>query len=98
MVKKGQLENIDKQIENKFYAFKDYADRRKINWGGLLEIKIQDFILTIQTTQKKRIMKTVKGWKIYFNALLDDKKFNNETFKEIAEMLSLFYFNERSYI
>lgn len=33
MVKKGQLENIDKQIENKFYAFKDYADRRKINWG-----------------------------------------------------------------
>lgn len=33
MVKKGQLENIDEQIENKFYAFKDYADRRKINWG-----------------------------------------------------------------
>ena len=27
---------------------------------------------------------------IYFNVLLDDKKFNNETFKEIAEMLSLF--------
>ena len=52
MVKKGQLENIDEQIENKFYAFKDYAYRRKINWG-LLEIKIQDFILTIQTTQKK---------------------------------------------
>ena len=43
-------------------------------------------------------MKTVKGWKIYFNALLDDKKFNNETFKEIAETSSLFYFNERSYI
>ena len=33
MVKKGQLENIDKQTENKFYAFKDYAYRRKINWG-----------------------------------------------------------------
>ena len=33
MVKKGQLENIDEQIENKFYAFKDYAYRRKINWG-----------------------------------------------------------------
>ena len=33
MVKKGQLENIDEQIENKFYAFKDYADRSKINWG-----------------------------------------------------------------
>ena len=39
-------------------------------------------------------MKTVKGWKIYFNALLDDKKFNNETFKEIAEMLSLFYYKK----
>ena len=25
MVKKGHLENIDKQIENKFNAFKDYA-------------------------------------------------------------------------
>ena len=35
-------------------------------------------------------MKTGKGWKIYFNALLDDKKFNNETLKEIAEMLSFF--------
>ena len=33
MVKKGQLENIDEQIENKFYAFKDYAYGRKINWG-----------------------------------------------------------------
>lgn len=33
MVKKGKLENIDEQIENKFYAFKDYAYRRKINWG-----------------------------------------------------------------
>lgn len=29
-------------------------------------------------------MKTGKGWMIYFNMLLDDKKFNNETFKEIA--------------
>ena len=29
-------------------------------------------------------MKIGKGWMIYFNALLDDKKFNNETFKEIA--------------
>lgn len=33
MVKKGQLENIDEQIENNFYVFKDYAYRRKINWG-----------------------------------------------------------------
>ena len=29
-------------------------------------------------------MKIGKGWMIYFNVLLDDKKFNNETFKEIA--------------
>ena len=35
-----------------------------------------------------------KKWKIYFNALLDDKKFNNETFKEIAERLSLFYYKK----
>ena len=34
---------------------------------------------------------------IYFNVLLDDKKFNNETFKEIAEMLSLFLLKERSF-
>ena len=33
MAKKGKLENIDEQIKNKFYAFKDYAYRRKINWG-----------------------------------------------------------------
>lgn len=33
MVKKGQPENIDEQIENEFYAFKDCAYRRKINWG-----------------------------------------------------------------
>ena len=31
--RKGVSKNIDKQIENKFYAFKDYADRRKINGG-----------------------------------------------------------------
>lgn len=36
-------------------------------------------------------MKTGKGWKIYFNALLYDKKFINETLKGIAEMLSFFY-------
>ena len=30
--RKGVSKNIDKQIENKFYAFNDYANRRKINW------------------------------------------------------------------
>ena len=31
---------------------------------------------------------------IYFNVLLDDKKFNNETFKGIAEMLSFFLYKK----
>ncbi len=30
---KGKSKNIDKQLENKFYAFKEYADDYKINWG-----------------------------------------------------------------
>ena len=30
---RGQDKNIDKQIENKFNAFKEYAQDKKINWG-----------------------------------------------------------------
>ena len=30
---KGKSKNIDKQIENKFIAFKEYAEKEKINWG-----------------------------------------------------------------
>lgn len=30
---KGKSKNIDKQIENKFIAFKDYAEKHNINWG-----------------------------------------------------------------
>lgn len=30
---KGKNKNIDPQIENKFNAFKDYAEKRKLNWG-----------------------------------------------------------------
>ncbi|WP_440977659.1 DEAD/DEAH box helicase [Sedimentibacter sp. LTW-03] len=30
---KGKSKNIDKQIANKFIAFKDYAERNSINWG-----------------------------------------------------------------
>lgn len=30
---KGKSKNIDKQIENKFIAFKAYAEQHKINWG-----------------------------------------------------------------
>lgn len=29
----GQDKNIDKQIENKFYTFKQYAERKNINRG-----------------------------------------------------------------
>lgn len=43
-------------------------------------------------------MKTGKGWKIYFNALLDDKKFNKETLKRIAEMLSFFFIRKEIFI
>ena len=30
---KGQDKNIDRQIENKFIAFKQYAEAKKLNWG-----------------------------------------------------------------
>ena len=53
MVKKGQLENIDEQIENKFYAFKDYAYRRKINWGF---IRDKDTRLYINNTNYTKEM------------------------------------------
>ena len=29
----GKSKNIDKQIANKFIAFKEYAERHKVNWG-----------------------------------------------------------------
>lgn len=30
---KGKNKNIDRQIENKFYAFKNYAQNHNLNWG-----------------------------------------------------------------
>lgn len=30
---RGQDKNIDRQIENKFYSFKDYADKHDLHWG-----------------------------------------------------------------
>lgn len=30
---RGQDKNIDRQIENKFYAFKDYANKHDLHWG-----------------------------------------------------------------
>lgn len=59
MVKKGQLENIDEQIENKFYAFKDYAYRRKINWEF---IRDKDTRLYINNTNYTKEMNN-ENWK-----------------------------------
>ena len=59
MVKKGHLENIDKQIENKFNAFKDYADRRKINWGV---VRDKDTKLYINNTNYTKEMNN-ENWK-----------------------------------
>ena len=59
MVKKGQLENNDEQIENKFYAFKDYAYRRKINWGF---VRDKDTRLYINNTNYTKEMNN-ENWK-----------------------------------
>jgi len=59
MVNKGQLENIDEQIENKFYAFKDYAYRRKINWGF---VRDKDTRLYINNTNYTKEMNN-ENWK-----------------------------------
>ncbi len=59
MVKKGQLENIDEQIENKFYAFKDYASRNKINWGF---VRDKDTKLYINNTSYTEEMNN-ENWK-----------------------------------
>lgn len=59
MVKKGQLENIDEQIENKFYAFKDYAYRRKINWWF---VRDKDTRLYINNTNYTKEMNN-ENWK-----------------------------------
>ena len=59
MVKKGQLENIDEQIKNKFYAFKDYAYRRKINWGF---VRDKDTRLYINNTNYTKEMNN-ENWK-----------------------------------
>ena len=59
MVKKGQLENIDEQIENKFYTFKDYAYRRKINWGF---VRDKDTRLYINNTNYTKEMNN-ENWK-----------------------------------
>ena len=57
--RKGVSKNIDKQIENKFYAFKDYAKRYKINWGF---VRDKDTRLYINNTVYNEYMSDVE-WK-----------------------------------
>ena len=48
-----------RQIENKFYAFKDYAYRRKINWGF---VRDKDTRLYINNTNYTKEMNN-ENWK-----------------------------------
>lgn len=41
---KGQDKNIDKQIENKFNAFKRYAEEKGLNWGFVRDLDNQLYI------------------------------------------------------
>lgn len=40
----GHSKNIDKQIENKFNAFKQYAEKYKLNWGFVRDVNEELFI------------------------------------------------------
>lgn len=58
---KGQSKNIDKQIENKFNAFKNYAERNNIEWGfvrdkdGELYINNTEFVNDMSDNNWKKI-------------------------------------------
>lgn len=58
---KGQSKNIDKQIENKFNAFKKYAERNSIEWGfvrdkdGELYINNTEFVNDMADNNWKKI-------------------------------------------
>lgn len=41
---KGQDKNIDRQIGNKFNAFKRYAEEKKLNWGFIRDLDNQLYI------------------------------------------------------
>lgn len=45
---KGKSKNIDRQVANKFIAFKDYAEKEKINWGF---VRDRDHKLYINNTE-----------------------------------------------
>lgn len=55
----GQSKNIDKQVENKFLAFKEYAEKEKINWGF---VRDRNNRLYINNTTYKEEMSDV-DWK-----------------------------------
>ncbi|WP_308578262.1 hypothetical protein [uncultured Parvimonas sp.] len=57
--RKAVSKNRDKQIENKFYAFKEYSSRYKINWGF---VRDKDTRLYINNTDYTEEMNN-ENWK-----------------------------------
>jgi type III restriction enzyme len=49
---KGKSKNIDKQIRNKFIAFKDYANKHNINWGFVRDKNNRLFINNTTYTEE----------------------------------------------
>ncbi|MHA6585785.1 DEAD/DEAH box helicase [Aerococcus mictus] len=49
---KGKSKNIDRQIENKFTAFKDYAEKEKINWGFVRDRNHKLYINNTEYTEE----------------------------------------------
>lgn len=48
----GKSKNIDKQIANKFIAFKDYAEHHKINWGFVRDRNNRLYINNTEYTEE----------------------------------------------
>lgn len=49
---KGKSKNIDRQIANKFIAFKDYAEKEKINWGFVRDRNHKLYINNTEYTEE----------------------------------------------
>lgn len=55
----GQSKNIDMQVENKFAAFKDYAEKHKIKWGFVRDKNDKLYINNSEYTDEM----TTEHWK-----------------------------------
>ena len=49
---KGQSKNIDKQVENKFNAFKWYAEQNEIKWGFVRDKDAELYINFTEYTEE----------------------------------------------